>query len=94
MICQVQLQPATIFVPEQMKPFLNSHKNEIDFQQRALLLYPFIQNGTISHGKAAEILGISKWNLISLYGSFGIPYIDMDEDELSRDISAALAAAE
>ena len=94
MVYQAQLKPATIFVPEEMLPFLCSRKSEIDFQQRALLLYPYIQNGTMSHGKAAEILGISKWTLISLYASLGIPYIDMDEAELERDISVALAAAE
>ena len=38
----------------------------------------------------AEILGTSKWALIQLYGSMGIPYIDMEEAELERDIATAL----
>ncbi|MDD6485793.1 MAG: hypothetical protein PUF61_02455 [Spirochaetales bacterium] len=54
------LQSATIQIPIEMKPCINTHKSEIDFKKRALLLYPFIQNNTLSHGKAAEILGISK----------------------------------
>ncbi|MBQ4496348.1 MAG: UPF0175 family protein [Spirochaetaceae bacterium] len=58
-----------------------------------MLLYPFIQNNTLSHGKAAEILGISKWSLIQLYGSMGIPYIDMEEAELATDIENALVAS-
>lgn len=32
----------------------------------ALLLYPSIVNNMISHGRAAEILGISKMELIAL----------------------------
>lgn len=89
----MKLQPATIQITTEMKPYINTHKSEIDFKQRALLLYPFIQNNTLSHGRAAEILGINKWTLIQLYGSMGIPYIDMDEAELSADIENAMTAS-
>lgn len=89
----LKLQPATIQITTEMKPYINTHKSEIDFKQRALLLYPFIQNNTLSHGRAAEILGINKWTLIQLYGSMGIPYIDMDEAELSADIENAMTAS-
>ena len=88
----MQLQAATIQITEGMRPYINTHRAEIDSRQRALLLYPFIQNGTLSHGRVAEILGISKWNLIELYGDMGIPYIDMDASELDSDIETALAA--
>lgn len=87
------LQTVNIQVTEGMKPYINTNRAEIDFKQRALLLYPFIQNNTISHGKAAEILGISKWSLIQLYGSMGIPYIDMTKSELEEDISVAIGAS-
>lgn len=38
--------------------------------------YIHIKNDTISHGKAAEMLGIPKMGLIELYGSLGIAYPD------------------
>ena len=87
------LQNATIQITAEMLPYINTHRSEIDFKQRALLLYPFIQNNTLSHGRVAEILGTSKWALIQLYGSMGIPYIDMEEAELEKDVETALAAA-
>ena len=90
----MQLQAATIQITEGMKPYINTKKAEMDARQRAMLLYPFIQNGTISHGRAAEILGMSKWSLIQLYGLLGIPFIDMEASELNRDIAVALAASE
>ena len=90
----MQLQPATIQITAGMMPYINPTKVEINQQQRALLLYPYIQNGTISHGQAAEILGTSKWSLIELYGSLGIPYINMCQQELEHDIHVALATAE
>ena len=45
--------------------------------RNALLLYPSIANDTISHGKAAELLGMHKAELIELYGNLGIPYLDL-----------------
>lgn len=35
--------------------------------------------------RAAEILGISKWELIELYGNEGIPYIDQSWEEVEQD---------
>lgn len=52
--------------------------------RNAMLLYPYIKNDTISHGKAAEMLGIPKMELIELYGSLGIAYFDMTEEELAE----------
>lgn len=54
--------------------------------RNALLLYPSIANDTISHGRAAELLGISKMELIELYGSLGIPYMDMTDEEFEEEI--------
>lgn len=88
----MQLETATIQITKEMEPYLNND-DEIDLKQRALLLYPFIQNETISYGKAAEILGISKWNLIQIFNSLNIPYLDMTEKELSEDIKIALEAS-
>nr|WP_252198619.1 UPF0175 family protein [Clostridium sp. MCC353] len=53
-----------------------------------MLLYPYIQDCTISHGKAAEILGMHKLDLIVLYGKMGLPYINESESELEQDIQA------
>ena len=52
----------------------------------AMILYPYIQQGTISHGKAAEILGIFKMDLITLYGKMGLPYIEMSDDEIEEEL--------
>lgn len=42
---------------------------------------------TISHGRAAEILGIPKEWLIALYGDMGIPYIDGDANMLNEELA-------
>lgn len=46
-----------------------------------------IRNLTISYGRAAEILGVHKTDLIDFYDSMGIPYLDQSEDELFDDLA-------
>lgn len=54
--------------------------------RKALLLYPSIANNTISHGRAAELLGMHKIELIELYSRLGIPYMDMTDEEFAEEI--------
>ena len=56
--------------------------------RNALLLYPYILNQTISHGRAAEILGICKSELIDLYDKLGYSYFDMTMDDLDDELNA------
>lgn len=47
-------------LPDEMIRFAMPKDKEEQFKRNAMMLYPYIQNGTISHGKAAEILGVFK----------------------------------
>ena len=51
------------------------------------MLYPYILNQTISHGRAAEILGIRKSELIDLYDKLGYSYFDMTLDDLDEELN-------
>ncbi|MBQ9526057.1 MAG: UPF0175 family protein, partial [Fretibacterium sp.] len=42
----------------------------------------------ISHGRAAEILGVNKIDLIEFYGSMGIPYINQTPEEIEEELRA------
>lgn len=75
-----------IKIPEAMKPFIVKDDSNDALLRNALLLYPFIKDKKISHGKAAEILGIHKLELIDLYGKLGFSYFDQTMDELEEDI--------
>lgn len=63
-----------IEIPETIYRYYPSEHENDELRRNALLLYPFVANLTISHGKAAEILGITKWSLIELYSDMGFPY--------------------
>ena len=56
----VTTESVTIKVPVGMSKYLVTMNPETELTRNALLLYPYILNQTISHGRAAEILGIRK----------------------------------
>lgn len=76
----------TIRVPVGMSKYLKSVNSETEQIRNALLLYPYILNQTISHGGAAEILGIKKSELIDIYDKLGYSYLDMTMDELDSEL--------
>lgn len=73
-------------IPKGMKDYLTTEDVVVVQQRNALLIYPAIRNQTISYGRAAEILGMNKYDLIDMYEEMGIPYYDMDFSEVEEDI--------
>ena len=79
-------ESVTIEVPVGMSKYLVTVNPETELTRNALLLYTYILNQTISHGRAAEILGIRKSELIDLYDELGYSYFDMTLDELDDEL--------
>ena len=76
-----------VTIPKNMVPFIELEDKCFTFEQNAMLLYPLIQNLIISHGKAAEILGVRKRDLIEFYNKIGIPYLNQSREELDEEIA-------
>ena len=74
-------------VPKTMLPYIDFENNELTFDQKAMLLYPQIQHLAISHGRAAEILGVRKLDLIEYYNKMGIPYLNQSKEDLDEEIA-------
>lgn len=81
------LTDVRIKVPEGMVMYLRPQNERTEMERNALILYPYINNKTISHGKAAEILGISKYDLIELYDRLGLAYLSMDISEIEDEVA-------
>lgn len=81
-------------MPEEMASFVLMANKEEQLKQNAMMLYPYVHDGIISHGRAAEILGIYKIDLIVLYGKLGIPYIEMTDEEMEEELSTVEALKE
>ena len=65
---------------------MNGQNKCEELEQRALVLYLYINDKSISHGKAAEILGISKYELIELYNNMGMAYLSQDISEIEEEL--------
>ena len=82
----MEMVTISLSVPKGMKPYLDDTEGDRSFERNAMLLYPFIQSKTISHGRAAEILGVHKFTLIDFYASMGMPYINHSAAELEEEL--------
>ncbi len=83
----MEMVTVPVRVPKDMAPFLISDGQGQDFERNALMLYGLIKSGRMSHGRAAEILGVPKWNLIEFYNSKGLPYLDQSREELLAELT-------
>ena len=82
----IALVDVNIKVPIEMAVYLKPSNQVIELERNALLLYPYILNQTISHGRAAEILGIRKNDLIDIYDKLGFSYLDLIMDDLDEEL--------
>lgn len=73
-------------LPDEMKVFAMPKNKEEQLVRNAMMLYPYVLKREISHGRAAEILGIHKLDLIDLYGQMGFCYFDQTKDELDKEL--------
>ena len=75
-------------IPKAMASYVEGNDQKRTFERNAMMLYPYIQDMTISHGRAAEILGVRKTELIEFYDSMGIPYLNQSKSELLDELAA------
>lgn len=66
---------------------MESSCSKDELVRNAMVIYPYITDLSISHGKAAEILGIRKHELIELYDELGLSYLDQDIRKIEQEVS-------
>ena len=82
----MDMTTVSMTVPKEMVPYLDVQADGRSFERNAMLLYPFIRNLTLSHGRAAEILGVHKFDLIDYYASMGLPYLSQSVKDLEDEM--------
>lgn len=84
----MSMRKIEINIPEGMVSFISRTDEEAVLKQNAMILYPYIQDDTISYGKAAELLGVHKLDLITLYGKLGISYLHESVEDITSDLQS------
>jgi predicted HTH domain antitoxin len=77
---------------DELVALLRVENQPLDRAARELITLEFYRRGSLSSGKAAELLGMSRLEFIQHAGHLGIPHLAMTEDEwqAERDRCQAL----
>ena len=81
-----------IEVPDELIELLGLEESKKEAKEALVL--DLVRRGKISKGKAAELLGLSLWDLPKLLAKYRIPWFDYDPEELKRDIEALQRSGE
>lgn len=63
---------------------------DLQVRVKERLVIELLRGHKISQGKAAEILGISRWSLMDLMAKQKLSVIDMSEEELQQELTQDL----
>jgi predicted HTH domain antitoxin len=72
-------------VPDEIINLLGS-EDAVRKEAREAFAFDLVRRGKISKGKAAELLGISLWDLPELIAQYQIPWFSYSPEELEKDL--------
>jgi predicted HTH domain antitoxin len=75
----------TIDVSDELIKLFPSIK-EAKEEAKQAMVFDLVRRGKISKGRAAELLGISLWNLPELLAQYDIPWFNYSPDDLKHDV--------
>ncbi|WAM36178.1 UPF0175 family protein [Caldicellulosiruptor acetigenus] len=77
-----------IELPKEILNYISLNEITNDKVLKELIIYKLIKDEKISFGKGAEILGMSKIELIKELSEYGINYFDQSIEEVIEDKNA------
>jgi len=82
-----------IELPRDLLAALNIAETDLGRRAQEWVILELFQEGEISSGKAAEILGTTKARFLDLLAQRGLPYLDAGPRDLERELAVAEAAS-
>ena len=73
-------------LPQELIPILEANEAELEGRILELIVLELVRQQRISTGKAAELLGISKWEFVSKMGENNIPYFTESSEEFVSQV--------
>jgi predicted HTH domain antitoxin len=80
----------TVELPGELLELLGSEEEARRGAKTAVVL-DLVRRGLISRAKAAELLGLTLWDLPGLLAEYRIPWFDYSPEEVERDLEALRA---
>lgn len=88
------MKQTAITLDDNFLSFVAQRKEDIPTKLKELAILELYRRKEVSSGKAAELLGMQRFEFVRYASRLGIPFFDMGEEELMQDIETARAIAE
>lgn len=83
------MKTLTIPVPEGLPQALKMSDEEFSQEARRVLAVKLYELGRISAGVAAQIIGTDRLTFLTLLSQYGVPAINLKDEEVGHEIEAA-----
>ena len=81
----------SLALEDELAALLHERHQSVERSARELIILELYRRGTISSGKAAKLLEMTRWELVRYSSKLGIPFFDMTADEWDSELESARA---
>jgi predicted HTH domain antitoxin len=82
-------QQISVALDEKFLSFVAKKRKDIPEKLKELSILELYRRKEISSGKAAELLGMERFEFVRYASRLGIPFFDMSKEELEKDLESA-----
>ena len=82
-------QQISVDLDERFLSFISKKRENIPGKLKELSILELYRRKEISSGKAAELLGMERFEFVRFASRIGIPFFDMSKEELEKDLESA-----
>jgi predicted HTH domain antitoxin len=79
----------SLALEDELATLLQERHQPVERSARELIILELYRRGTISSGKASQLLEIPRWELVRHAARLGIPFFDMTADEWESERAVA-----
>lgn len=85
----MEKEEITITIPSEILSIVAKRRRDIPSRVLEYLILELYRLGEISSGKAAQLLDMERLEFVKFASRLGIPFIDMDKEEIGEDYKHA-----
>jgi predicted HTH domain antitoxin len=85
----MEREKITLSIPSEILPLVAKKTSDIPSRVFEYLILELYRLGEISSGKAAEYLEMGRFEFVRFASRLGIPFIDMEKEEVAKDYNHA-----
>ena len=76
-----------VTLPEELLAEFGWPESEVPDRVREALVMDLVRLNRLSEAQAAELLGLSRWELLETMGRYQVPAIRMSSEELKKELA-------